>query len=123
MEDVLLDKLVVTEVDDVVVVGVDTVELDEVEVELLTLELDEVDVELLTLELDEELVLQLKRKVLIIKRIIYADTLLTLLATFKRCHVDVEILLIYCMISLLEKNLPAKTPLGQLFTFHIILSK
>ena len=40
-------------VEDVNVVGVDTLELDEVEVELLTLELDEVEVELLTLELDE----------------------------------------------------------------------
>ena len=36
--------------DEVVVVGVDTLELEEDEVELLTLELDEVDVELLTLE-------------------------------------------------------------------------
>ena len=44
-----------TLVDEVVVVGVDTLELDEVDVELLTLELltlelDEVEVELLTLE-------------------------------------------------------------------------
>ena len=50
MEDVLLDTLVVTEVDEVVVVGVDTLELEEVEVELLTLEVDEVEVELLILE-------------------------------------------------------------------------
>ena len=53
LEDVLLDTLVLTDVDEVVVVGVDTLELDEVEVELLTLELDEVEVELLTLELDD----------------------------------------------------------------------
>ena len=39
-----------TLVDEVVVVGVDALELDEVEVELLTLELDEVEVELLRLE-------------------------------------------------------------------------
>ena len=50
MEDVLLDTLVVTDVDEVVVVGVDTLELEEVEVELLTLEVDEVEVELLILE-------------------------------------------------------------------------
>ena len=36
--------------DEVVVVGVDTLELDDVEVELLTLVLEEVDVELLILE-------------------------------------------------------------------------
>ena len=36
--------------DDVVVVGVDTLELDDVDAELLTLELSDVDVELLTLE-------------------------------------------------------------------------
>ena len=53
LEDVLLDTLVLTDVDEVVVVGVDTLELDEVEVELLTLELDDVEVELLTLELDD----------------------------------------------------------------------
>ena len=53
LEDVLLDTLVLTDVDEVVVVGVDTLELDEVEVELLTLELDELEVELLTLELDD----------------------------------------------------------------------
>ena len=53
LEDVLLDTLVLTDVDEVVVVGVDTLELDEVEVELLTLELDEVEVELLTLDLDD----------------------------------------------------------------------
>ena len=50
LDDVLLDTLVLTLVDEVVVVGVDTLELDDVEVELLTLELDEVDVELLGLE-------------------------------------------------------------------------
>ena len=38
LEDVLLDTLEVTDVDEVVVVGVDTLVLDEVEVELLTLE-------------------------------------------------------------------------------------
>ena len=53
LDDVLLEILELTDVDKVVVVGVDTLELDEVEVELLTLELDEVEVELLTLELDE----------------------------------------------------------------------
>ena len=41
LDDVLLDTLVVTVVDEVVVVGVDTLELEEVDVELLTLELDE----------------------------------------------------------------------------------
>ena len=50
LEDVLLEILELTDVDEVVVVGVDTLELDEVEVELLTLELDDVEVELLTLE-------------------------------------------------------------------------
>ena len=51
LEDVLLDTLVVlTLVDEVVVVGVDTLELEEVDVELLTLELDEVEVELLRLK-------------------------------------------------------------------------
>ena len=53
LDDVLLDTLVLTLVDDVVVGGVDTLELDVVEVELLTLELDDVDVELLKLEVDE----------------------------------------------------------------------
>ena len=53
LEDVLLEILELTDVDGVVVVGVDTLELDEVEVELLTLELDEVEVELLALELDD----------------------------------------------------------------------
>ena len=53
LEDVLLEILELTDVDEVVVVGVDTLELDEVEVELLTLELDELEVELLTLELDD----------------------------------------------------------------------
>ena len=50
LEDVLLEILELTDVDEVVVVGVDTLVLDEVEVELLTLELDDVEVELLTLE-------------------------------------------------------------------------
>ena len=51
LEDVLLDTLVLTDVEElVVVVGVDTLELDEVEVELLTLELEDVEVELLALE-------------------------------------------------------------------------
>ena len=53
LDDVLLDTLELTLVEDeVVVVGVDTIELDDVEVELLilTLELDEVEVELLALE-------------------------------------------------------------------------
>ena len=50
LDDVLLDTLVLTDVDEVVVVGVETLELDEVEVELLTLVLEDVDVELLTLE-------------------------------------------------------------------------
>ena len=50
LDDVLLDTLVLTLVEEVVVVGVETLELDEVEVELLTLELEEVEVELLTLE-------------------------------------------------------------------------
>ena len=40
----------VTDVDEVVVVGVDTLKLEEIDVELLTLELDEVEVELLILE-------------------------------------------------------------------------
>ena len=53
LEDVLLEILELTDVDEVVVVGVDTLELDEVEVELLTLELDDVEVELLTLELND----------------------------------------------------------------------
>ena len=53
LEDELLEILELTDVDEVVVVGVDTMELDEVEVELLTLELDEVEVELLALELDD----------------------------------------------------------------------
>ena len=48
LDDVLLDTLELTLEDEVVVVGVDTLELDEVE--LLTLELDEVEVELLGLE-------------------------------------------------------------------------
>ena len=50
LDDVLLDTLVLMLVEEVVVVGVETLELDEVEVELLTLELEEVEVELLTLE-------------------------------------------------------------------------
>ena len=50
LDDVLLDTLVLTLVEEVVVVGVETLELDEVEVELLTLGLEEVEVELLTLE-------------------------------------------------------------------------
>ena len=50
LDDVLLDTLELTLEDEVVVVGVDTLELDEIELELLTLELDEVDVELLGLE-------------------------------------------------------------------------
>ena len=50
LEDVLLEILELTDVDEVVVVGVDTLVLDEVEVELLTLELDDDEVELLTLE-------------------------------------------------------------------------
>ena len=50
LDDVLLDTLLLTLVDEVVVVGVDTLELEELDVELLTLELDEVEVELLTLE-------------------------------------------------------------------------
>ena len=51
LEDVLLDTLELMVVDEVVVVGVDTLELDELEDVLLdTLELDEGDVELLTLE-------------------------------------------------------------------------
>ena len=50
LDDVLLDTLVLTLVEEVVVVGVETLELDELEVELLTLELEEVEVELLTLE-------------------------------------------------------------------------
>ena len=50
LDDVLLDTLELTLEDEVVVVGVDTLELDEIEVELLTLELDEVEVELLGLE-------------------------------------------------------------------------
>ena len=50
LDDVLLDKLVLTLVEEVVVVGVNTLELDEVEVELLTLELVDVEVGLLALE-------------------------------------------------------------------------
>ena len=38
LEDVLLEIHELTDVDEVVVVGVDTLELDEVDVELLTLE-------------------------------------------------------------------------------------
>ena len=53
LEDVLLEILELTDVGEVVVVGVDTPELDKVEVELLTLELDDVEVELLTLELND----------------------------------------------------------------------
>ena len=48
LDDVLLDTLVLTLVEEVVVAGVDTLELDEVE--LLTLELVDVEVELLALE-------------------------------------------------------------------------
>ena len=52
LDDVLLDTLELTLVEDeVVVVGVDTLELNDVE--LLTLVLDDVEVELLTLELEE----------------------------------------------------------------------
>ena len=50
LDDVLLETLELTLEDEVVVVGVDTLELDEIELELLTLELDEVEVELLRLE-------------------------------------------------------------------------
>ena len=50
LDDVLLDTLLLTLVDEVVVVGVDTLELEELDVELLTLELDEVEVKLLKLE-------------------------------------------------------------------------
>ena len=50
LDDVLLDTLLLTLVDEVVVVAVDTLELEELDVELLTLELDEVEVELLKLE-------------------------------------------------------------------------
>ena len=49
----LLATLVLMLVEEVVVVGVDTLELDEAEVELLRLEVDEVEVELVTLELTE----------------------------------------------------------------------
>ena len=50
LDDVLLETLELTLEDEVVVVGVDTLELDEIELELLTLELDEIEVELLGLE-------------------------------------------------------------------------
>ena len=50
LDDVLLDTLELTLEDEVVVVGVDTLELDEIELELLALELDEVEDELLGLE-------------------------------------------------------------------------
>ena len=50
LDDVLLETLELTLEDEVVVVGVDTLELDEIELELLTLELDKVEVELLGLE-------------------------------------------------------------------------
>ena len=50
LDDVLLETLELTLEDEVVVVGVDTLELDEIELELLTMELDEVEVELLGLE-------------------------------------------------------------------------
>ena len=50
LDDVLLDTLELTLEDEVVVVGVDTLELDEIELELLAVELDEVEVELLGLE-------------------------------------------------------------------------
>ena len=43
VEDVLLDTLVVTDVDVVLVVGVDTLELDEVEVDVLELKLEYVE--------------------------------------------------------------------------------
>ena len=43
LEDVLLDTVVVTDVDEVVVVGVDTLELDDVEVDLLVLTLEYVE--------------------------------------------------------------------------------
>ena len=53
LEDVLLDTLVVTIDDEVVVVGVDSLVLDELEDVLLdTLVLDEVEVELLELTLE-----------------------------------------------------------------------
>ena len=61
LDDVLLETLVLTLVDDVdVVVGVDTLGLEEVEVKLLTLELDDVDVELLTLDEVEEVLLEMR---------------------------------------------------------------
>ena len=43
LEDVLLDTVVVTDVDEVVVVGVDTLELDDVEVDFLVLTLEYVE--------------------------------------------------------------------------------
>ena len=43
VEDVLLDTLVVTDVDVVLVVGVDTLELDEVDVDVLELTLEYVE--------------------------------------------------------------------------------
>ena len=61
LDDVLLETLVLTLVDDVdVVVGVDTLGLEEVEVKLLTLELDDVEVELLTLDEVEEVLLEMR---------------------------------------------------------------
>ena len=53
LDDVLLEILELTDVDEVVVVGVDTLELKEVDVELLKLEVDDIEVELLKLELDD----------------------------------------------------------------------
>ena len=55
LDDVLLDTLVETDVDEVVVVGVDTLVLDELEdvlLETLVLTLDDVDDELLELALE-----------------------------------------------------------------------
>ena len=53
LDDVLLDTLELMVVDEVVVVGVDTLELDELEDVLLdTLELNELEVELLELTLE-----------------------------------------------------------------------
>ena len=61
LDDVLLETLVLALVDDVdVVVGVDTLGLEEVEVKLLTLELDDVEVELLTLDEVEEVLLEMR---------------------------------------------------------------
>ena len=90
-----------TLVDDVVVVGVDTLELNEVEVELLTLELDDVEVELLTLEYVEYTV------------VVGVDTLEL---------VDVEVEVELLTLELVELVLKAEEGCNKKYTFEIYSS-